>query len=110
MTLPSYLSLLRSITLVVQALSSYEHVPELVSHLHLPVQSGSNATLKAMGRGHTREQYIEKIQRLKQVRPDLSISSDFIVAFPGESEEDFEQTLSLVKELDLDHQFFLHYQ
>lgn len=90
-------------------IDAYQHVPELVSHLHLPVQSGSNNVLSAMGRGHTREQYIEKILKLKEVRPHLSISSDFIVGFPGESEEDFEQTLSLVKQLDLDTSYSFIY-
>lgn len=90
-------------------IDAYQHVPELVSHLHLPVQSGSNNVLKAMGRGHTREQYIEKINRLIDVRPDLSISSDFIVGFPGETEEDFLQTLDLVKTLNLDHSYSFIY-
>lgn len=90
-------------------IDAYQHVPELVSHLHLPVQSGSNNVLKAMGRGHTREQYIDKIQKIRKARPDLSVSSDFIVAFPGETEEDFQQTLDLVKTLNLDHSYSFIY-
>jgi len=77
---------------------AYAQVPQLCSQLHLPVQSGSNAVLQAMGRGHTREQYLETIDALKKARPDLTLSSDFIVAYPGESEDDFEATLDLVQQ------------
>ena len=72
-------------------IETYARVPELVSHLHLPVQSGSDKILMAMKRGHTAIEYKSKIRRLREVRPDISISSDFIIGFPNESEEDFPQ-------------------
>ncbi len=87
----------------------YTQVPELVSHLHLPVQSGSNKILAAMKRGHTREDYIEKMQRIRANRPDISFSSDFIVGFPGETEEDFEQTLDLIERIGFDLSFSFVY-
>ncbi len=80
----------------------YQEVPELVSHLHLPVQSGSDRILKAMKRGHRVDGYRSKVGRLRQVRPDMSISSDFIVGFPGETEDDFAATLALVDEIGFD--------
>lgn len=83
-------------------IDAYEHVPQLASHLHLPVQSGSNRTLQSMGRGHTIESYVEKIRQLQKVRPGLSISSDFIVGYPGETEEDFQDTLKLVDAIGFD--------
>ena len=83
----------------------YGQVPELVSHLHLPVQSGADRILALMKRGHTILEYKSKIRRLRQVRPDISLSSDFIVGFPGETEEDFQRTLALVEELGFDHSF-----
>lgn len=88
---------------------TYADVPELVSHLHLPVQSGSNAILTAMKRGHTVLEYKSKIRRLRQVRPDMAISSDFIVGFPGETEEDFAATLALVDEIRFDTSFSFIY-
>ena len=66
-------------------IEAYRDLPKLVDHLHLPVQAGSNAVLKAMKRGHTVEAYKEKISRLREIRPDVSLSSDFIVGFPGET-------------------------
>ena len=72
--------------------------PGVMPHLHLAVQSGSNAVLKAMNRSYTREQYLELVQRLRAAMPDLALSTDIIVGFPGETEQDFEDTLSLVKE------------
>lgn len=89
--------------------AAFAQVPQLANHLHLPVQSGSNAILEAMGRCHTREHYIALIQRLKKIRPHLSVSSDFIVGFPGETEQDFEDTLDLVRTLNLDHSFSFIY-
>ena len=86
-------------------IDAYAEVPELVSHLHLPVQSGSNRVLGLMKRGHTREEYIEKVSRLKAIRPDLSLSSDFIVGYPGETDQDFEQTMTLIKDLKFDHSY-----
>ncbi len=77
----------------------YERVPKLVSHLHLPVQSGADRVLAAMKRGYTALEYKSIVRRLREVRPDLSLSSDFIVGFPGESDADFEATLRLIDEL-----------
>lgn len=87
----------------------YAEVPELVSHLHLPVQSGSDSILAAMKRGHGILEYKAKIRRLRQVRPDIGISSDFIVGFPGETEQDFAATLALVDEIRFDTSFSFSY-
>lgn len=83
-------------------IEAYATLPKLVNHLHLPVQSGSDRILSAMKRGYTILEYKDKIRRLKKVRPDISLSSDFIVGFPGESESDFEATMNLIHELDFD--------
>ncbi|MBW9265541.1 MAG: tRNA (N6-isopentenyl adenosine(37)-C2)-methylthiotransferase MiaB [Candidatus Thiodiazotropha sp. (ex. Lucinisca nassula)] len=83
----------------------YGQVPELVSFLHLPVQSGSDRVLAMMKRGHMAIEYKAKIRRLREVRPDITISSDFIVGFPGETEEDFEATLQLIEEVGFDHSY-----
>jgi tRNA-2-methylthio-N6-dimethylallyladenosine synthase len=72
-------------------------VPELMPYVHLPVQSGSDRILAAMNRKHTRAHYLDVIARMRAVRPDLAFTSDFIVGFPGETEEDFADTLSLVE-------------
>jgi tRNA-2-methylthio-N6-dimethylallyladenosine synthase len=80
----------------------YQDTPALVSHLHLPVQSGSDTILQLMQRTHTVEQYKATIRKLRQVRPTIQISSDFIVGFPGEGEEEFLQTLQLIKEINFD--------
>lgn len=87
----------------------YAQVPELVSFLHLPVQSGSDNILAAMKRGHTAAQYKDIIRRLKIARPDISISSDFIIGFPGESDEDFAATMKLIEEVGFDHSFSFIY-
>ena len=87
----------------------YAQVPELVSFLHLPVQSGSDNILAAMKRGHTAAQYKDIIRRLKIARPDISISSDFIIGFPGESDEDFAETMKLIEEVGFDHSFSFIY-
>ncbi|MFL2499350.1 MAG: tRNA (N6-isopentenyl adenosine(37)-C2)-methylthiotransferase MiaB [Porticoccaceae bacterium] len=87
----------------------YAKVPELVSHLHLPVQSGSDRTLMAMKRGHTAIEYKSKIRRLRAIRPDISISSDFIVGFPGESEADFAATMKLIEDIGFDTSFSFVY-
>ena len=87
----------------------YSEVPQLVSHVHLPVQSGSNTILKAMRRRHTREEYLATINKLKKVRPGISISSDFIVGFPGETEEDFQDTLDLTDAVEYDESFSFIY-
>jgi tRNA-2-methylthio-N6-dimethylallyladenosine synthase len=73
--------------------------PKLCGHIHLPVQSGSDRVLNLMNRGYTRRQYLEKVERLRKVRSDIRLTSDIIVGFPGETEEDFEQTLSLMAEV-----------
>jgi tRNA-2-methylthio-N6-dimethylallyladenosine synthase len=78
---------------VVQA---YRDLPQLTSHLHLPVQSGSNQVLRRMKRFYTRERYLDVVQQLKEARPDLALTTDFIVGFPGETDEDFEQTMDLL--------------
>ena len=87
----------------------YKHVPELVSHIHLPVQSGSDKILNAMKRGHTVLEYKSKLRRLKKIRPNISFSSDFIVGFPGESDDDFEKTMNLIIEMDFDMSFSFIY-
>ncbi len=90
-------------------IDAFADVPELVSHLHLPVQSGSNAILSAMKRGHTRDEYIDKMQRIRANRPDISFSSDFIVGFPNETDQDFEDTMNLIAEIGFDHSFSFVY-
>ena len=87
----------------------YARVPQLVSHLHLPVQSGSDRVLAAMKRGYTALEYKSMIRRVRQVRPGISLSSDFIVGFPGETEEDFDRTLALVADLAFDASFSFIY-
>jgi tRNA-2-methylthio-N6-dimethylallyladenosine synthase len=87
----------------------YGHVPQLVSHLHLPVQSGSNNILTKMKRNYSRETYIEVVEKLVQVRPNIKISSDFIVGFPGETDDDFQQTMNLIDELKFDASFSFIY-
>jgi tRNA-2-methylthio-N6-dimethylallyladenosine synthase len=87
----------------------YAEVPQLVSHLHLPVQSGSDRILAKMKRGHTVLEYKSKIRRLKKIRPDLSLSSDFIIGFPGETSADFEATMKLIEEMEFDHSFSFIY-
>ena len=90
-------------------IAAYAEVPELVSHLHLPVQSGSDRILAAMKRGHTVLEYKSKIRKLRRIRPDISISSDFIIGFPGETEKDFEDTLKLIQDIGFDHSFSFVY-
>ncbi|MCL4119688.1 UNVERIFIED_CONTAM: hypothetical protein GTU68_034047 [Idotea baltica] len=90
-------------------IAAYAEVPELVSHLHLPVQSGSDRILAAMKRGHTMLEYKSKIRKLRQIRPEISISSDFIVGFPGETEKDFDDTMKLIHEIGFDHSFSFVY-
>lgn len=87
----------------------HRSVPELVGHLHLPVQSGSDSVLARMKRLHGIDQYRDTVAQLREARPALSLSSDFIVGFPGETEQDFEQTMSLVRELNFDHSFSFVY-
>ena len=90
-------------------IEAYANVPQLANHLHLPVQSGSDRVLALMKRGYTALEYKDKLRRLRAVRPDIAISTDIIVGFPGESERDFEATLRLVAEADLDQSFSFIY-
>ena len=87
----------------------YAQVPELVSHLHLPVQSGSDKILMAMKRGHTCLEYKSKMRRIRKLRPDISFSSDFIVGFPGETDQDFEDTMNLIADIGFDMSFSFIY-
>lgn len=87
----------------------YEDIPELVNHVHLPVQSGSDRILSAMKRGYTSLEYKSIIKRLRAIRSDIAISSDFIVGFPGETENDFQETLDLVNEVRFDQSFSFIY-
>ena len=88
---------------------AYSYIPALVSHVHLPVQSGSDCILAALKRNHTALEYKSTIRKLRRVRPDISISSDFIVGFPGETEKDFEDTMRLIAEVGFDHSFSFVY-
>lgn len=90
-------------------IDAYGLIPKLVSHVHLPVQSGSDRVLMAMKRGYTALEYKNIIRRLRAARPDVSLSSDFIVGFPGETEADFEQTMKLIEELRFDNSFSFIY-
>ena len=87
----------------------YDRVPELVSHVHLPVQSGSDRILKLMRRRYNAEKYLELIEKIRIVRPDMSFSSDFIVGFPGETNEDFQQTINIINEVKFDESYSFIY-
>ena len=87
----------------------YGEVPELVDHLHLPVQSGSDRILAKMKRGYTALEYKSRIRKLRKIRPNISLSSDFIIGFPGETDEDFEATMNLIDEVGFDHSFSFIY-
>jgi len=90
-------------------INTYAEVPELVSHVHLPVQSGSDKILGSMKRGHTVIEYKSKIRKLREIRPNISLSSDFIIGFPGETEEDFNNTMKLIDEMYFDKSFSFIY-
>jgi len=90
-------------------IDTYRSTPKLVSHLHLPVQSGSDRILTAMKRGYSVLEFKSLVRKLRTARPDLSLSSDFIIGFPGETEDDFEKTMRLVEELDFDNSFSFVY-
>ncbi len=92
-----------------ELIECYRDLPQMVSHLHLPVQSGSNEVLKAMKRNHTIDVYIDKIAKLRQIRPDMHLSSDFIIGFPGETDENFAETLQFIQDLDFDHSYSFIY-
>jgi tRNA-2-methylthio-N6-dimethylallyladenosine synthase len=89
--------------------AAYGRLPKLCESAHIPVQSGSNRLLKLMHRGYTRERFLEIIRKLRKVQPGIGITSDIIVGFPGETEEDFEQTLSLCREVEFDNAFLFKY-
>ncbi len=90
-------------------IAAYARIPKLVSHLHLPVQSGSDRILMAMKRGYTALEFKSKVRRLRAVRPDITLTSDFIVGFPGETEADFEATMRLIDEVGFDTSFSFVY-
>ena len=90
-------------------IEAYARIPKLVNHLHLPVQAGSDRVLAAMKRGYTALEYKSTIRKLRRIRPDISISSDFIVGFPGETEADFRQTMKLVADVGFDSSFSFVY-
>jgi tRNA-2-methylthio-N6-dimethylallyladenosine synthase len=86
-------------------IEAYANVPKLASHLHLPVQSGSDRVLALMKRGYTSLEYKEKVRKLRAARPNISISTDFIIGFPGETERDFEATMKLTRDVNFDQSF-----
>jgi len=90
-------------------IEAYTRLPKLVESAHLPVQSGSNRVLKLMHRGYTRERYLGIVRKLRAARPDIGVSTDFIVGFPGETEDDFEETLSLAREVEFDQAYIFKY-
>jgi len=90
-------------------IEAYKHIPELVDHLHLPVQSGSDRILGMMKRGHTAIEYKSIIRKLQKVRPNLAMSSDFIIGFPGESQADFDATMELISFVGYDMSFSFIY-
>ncbi len=90
-------------------IQAYAEVPELVDHLHLPIQSGSDRILAAMKRGHMAIEYKQKIRKLREIRPNISLSSDFIIGFPGETDRDFADTMNLIDEVGFDKSFSFIY-
>ena len=90
-------------------IAAHAEAPKLMPYLHLPVQAGSDRVLKAMNRRHTAEAYLRLIERVRAARPDIALSGDFIVGFPGETEDDFEQTLALAAEVGYAHAFSFKY-
>jgi len=90
-------------------IQAYAEVPKLASYLHLPVQHGSDRVLAAMKRGHTILEYKQKIRKLREARPDISLSSDFIIGFPGETDKDFEQLMNLIADVGFDQSFSFIY-
>src|SRR5437899_7592200 len=90
-------------------ISAYRRLPKLVDHLHLPVQSGSNRILKAMHRTYTAEKYVDLVRRVREARPGISITTDIIVGFPDETEDDYRQTRDLVQQIQFDNAFVFRY-
>src|SRR6202040_934220 len=90
-------------------IDAYERLPKLVDHLHLPVQSGSNRILKAMRRTYTAEKYVDLVRQVRDARKGIAITTDIIVGFPGETEDDYQQTRALVEEIKFDNAFVFRY-
>jgi tRNA-2-methylthio-N6-dimethylallyladenosine synthase len=90
-------------------IAAHGDVEKLMPYLHLPVQSGSDRILKAMNRSHTRDSYLRLLERVRKVRPDIALSGDFIVGFPGETDADFEDTMSLIREVGYAYAFSFKY-
>jgi tRNA-2-methylthio-N6-dimethylallyladenosine synthase len=90
-------------------IDAYRRLPKLVDHLHLPVQSGSNKILKAMHRTYTAEKYVDLVRRVRESRPGIAITTDIIVGFPGETEEDYQETRKLVQQVQFDNAFVFRY-
>ena len=90
-------------------IEAFAEIPQLVNHLHLPVQSGSDSILKAMKRGHTIADYKETIRKLREVRPDICLSSDFIIGFPSETDKEFEETMAFIDDIGFDLSFSFIY-
>jgi tRNA-2-methylthio-N6-dimethylallyladenosine synthase len=90
-------------------IEAYAQLPKLVESAHLPVQSGSDRVLKLMHRGYTRERFLGLVKKLRRARPDIGLTTDIIVGFPGETEDDFEQTLSLAREVEFDNAYLFKY-
>jgi tRNA-2-methylthio-N6-dimethylallyladenosine synthase len=90
-------------------IDAFAEIPQLVNHLHLPVQSGSDSILKAMKRGHTSADYKETIRKLREVRPDICLSSDFIIGFPSETDKEFEETMAFIDDIGFDLSFSFIY-
>src|SRR3984893_6132727 len=90
-------------------IGAFERLPKLVEHVHLPLQSGSNKILRAMHRAYTVEKYVDLVRRIRQARPGLSLTTDIIVGFPGEREDDYKQTRDLVEQIQFDNAFIFRY-
>ncbi len=90
-------------------INAFNRLPKLVEHVHLPLQSGSDRILKAMRRGYTAEKYLKLVERLREARPGIAITTDIIVGFPGETEEDYQQTRQLTETVGFDHGFIFRY-
>ena len=92
-----------------ELIKAHKNVEKLMPYLHLPIQSGSDNILKKMNRKHSVKDYLKIIEKVREYRPDIAVSSDFIVGFPGETEEDFERTLDLVKQVEFVFFYFFFY-
>ena len=90
-------------------IDAFARLPKLAEHVHLPLQSGSNKILKAMHRAYTAEKYVDLVRRIRQARDGIAITTDIIVGFPGETENDYNQTRDLVEEIQFDNAFVFRY-